>query len=134
MKFGIIQYDHLEFPGVVPRTFVGAIITAFICFPVRMILPALEASKIAMLYILRGVIGALSVISFGYLRRSVSRRFVSSLLLFDLSIHHVNTWLNDDDVCRLIGREKDEEKKFNRWIAVFFVRGFLSEDALLPVL
>jgi alpha-1,6-mannosyltransferase len=50
----ISQYDHLEFPGVVPRTFCGAIMVALITFPVQLVFLALgtsmAATKIGMMY------------------------------------------------------------------------------------
>jgi hypothetical protein len=39
------QYDHFVFPGVVPRSFIGSIVLAYISMPVLLLLQALGLLK-----------------------------------------------------------------------------------------
>lgn len=40
-----LQYDHLEFPGVVPRTFFGPLVVAGIAYPIAEVLHYSHVSK-----------------------------------------------------------------------------------------
>mmetsp|Transcript_30473 Transcript_30473/g.48917 ORF Transcript_30473/g.48917 Transcript_30473/m.48917 type:complete len:206 (-) Transcript_30473:34-651(-) len=72
LTFGVKQsalpsYDHFEFPGVVPRTFVGPIILSIIVKPISLIL---RLSKPNQLFAARLVLGGISSLSLGQFRRS----------------------------------------------------------------
>lgn len=45
------QYDHLAFPGVVPRTFVGPIVVSTVAYPAVAIIQLLGLSKFIAQYI-----------------------------------------------------------------------------------
>ena len=69
------DFDHLEFPGVVPRTFLGSILLTALSYPCQAILGILSDRKINSQYLIRGVMGLCSWLSFMAFRDSVSHRF-----------------------------------------------------------
>jgi len=54
------EWDHFEFPGVVPRTFVGALTIAGISSPFHFILSSFGAPRFYSQYLVRAVLGLLS--------------------------------------------------------------------------
>lgn len=69
------KYDHFEFPGVVPRTFLGALMIAVISAPVVLVLNLLHLPKLYALYTVRLVLGATVLGSLSALRAQVKREF-----------------------------------------------------------
>ncbi|CAI1695506.1 hypothetical protein SEUBUCD646_0N03430 [Saccharomyces eubayanus] len=76
--FDISQYDHLKFPGVVPRTFVGAVIIAMLSRPylyLSSLIQAAKPSSIDVQLVVRGVVGLTNGISFIYLKNALQDMF-----------------------------------------------------------
>jgi len=63
----IEKYDHHEFPGVVPRSFIGPLFLSLFSFPFSFFV-----EKFYMQYIVRWILGATIVLGFSRLRRKVS--------------------------------------------------------------
>ena len=76
MPLSLESFDHLEFPGVVPRTFLGSIALASTSFPFHYLLHnVLHLPKFYSLYLCRGMLGLFCWDAFVSFRRGVSYRF-----------------------------------------------------------
>ncbi|PSS24861.1 Dol-P-Man:Man(7)GlcNAc(2)-PP-Dol alpha-1,6-mannosyltransferase [Actinidia chinensis var. chinensis] len=69
------NYDHLEFPGVVPRTFIGAILVSILASPVISMMSLLCFPKIYSLFAVRLVLGCLILWTFRYFRIQIRAKF-----------------------------------------------------------
>lgn len=69
------SYDHLEFPGVVPRTFIGSIIIAGLTLPISMLISHLQWPVLYNQIAARCVLGIVSWISFVHFRNGVKQKF-----------------------------------------------------------
>ncbi|XP_064106738.1 probable Dol-P-Man:Man(7)GlcNAc(2)-PP-Dol alpha-1,6-mannosyltransferase [Macrobrachium nipponense] len=69
------QYDHLDFPGVVPRTFVGPIVVSSVAYPFVGIIKMLGLSKFFAQYIVRGVLGLLVILAWRQFRKQIQDAF-----------------------------------------------------------
>ncbi|XP_071546925.1 dol-P-Man:Man(7)GlcNAc(2)-PP-Dol alpha-1,6-mannosyltransferase [Panulirus ornatus] len=69
------EYDHQDFPGVVPRTFIGPIVVSAIASPAVAIVRFLGLSKFIAQYIVRGVLGLLVLIAWRKFRKQLQESF-----------------------------------------------------------
>lgn len=75
----ISKYDHLEFPGVVPRTFLGPLFISFIATPGAYIGKTLGYSKFLTQYIVRGCLGIVVLLSFQHFLRAIKLKLGNSV-------------------------------------------------------
>ncbi|XP_047069857.1 dol-P-Man:Man(7)GlcNAc(2)-PP-Dol alpha-1,6-mannosyltransferase-like [Lolium rigidum] len=71
----INKYDHLEFPGVVPRTFIGALVIAIISSPAVLIMRVVHVPKVYSLLAVRLVLGCAILMTLRLFRVEVKRKF-----------------------------------------------------------
>ena len=78
----IEAYDHHEFPGVVPRTFIGPLMVASFTYPLSCLVNILGGSKFIIQLLVRGVLASLVLGSFKFYRKAVENRLVCQVNKF----------------------------------------------------
>ncbi|CAH1416242.1 unnamed protein product [Lactuca virosa] len=71
----IENYDHLEFPGVVPRTFIGALLVSILASPVVLAINLLHLPKIYSLLAVRLALGFFILATLRFLRVQIRNKF-----------------------------------------------------------
>ncbi|KAK0581998.1 hypothetical protein LWI29_020259 [Acer saccharum] len=69
------NYDHLEFPGVVPRTFIGSILVSILASPIMLVMNLLHMPKIYGLIAVRLALGCIVLSTLRFFRIQVRNKF-----------------------------------------------------------
>ncbi|KAG2573729.1 hypothetical protein PVAP13_7KG272855 [Panicum virgatum] len=73
--YHIEKYDHLEFPGVVPRTFIGAFVISILSSPAVFVMRLLHVPKFYCLLTVRLLLSCVTLMSLRLLRVQVKKKF-----------------------------------------------------------
>ncbi|XP_059651656.1 dol-P-Man:Man(7)GlcNAc(2)-PP-Dol alpha-1,6-mannosyltransferase isoform X2 [Cornus florida] len=71
----IENYDHLDFPGVVPRTFIGALLVSILASPIILAINVLNFPKIYSLFAVRLVLGCIILSTLRFFRLQIRKKF-----------------------------------------------------------
>ncbi|XP_063831409.1 dol-P-Man:Man(7)GlcNAc(2)-PP-Dol alpha-1,6-mannosyltransferase [Ostrinia nubilalis] len=74
-RHNLTQYDHNEFPGVVPRTFIGPLVVAVFSAPVGALLHITGINKFWMQYVVRLSLALSVIVTWSRLRNSLQKQF-----------------------------------------------------------
>ncbi|KAI6200119.1 Alg9 mannosyltransferase domain containing protein [Aphelenchoides besseyi] len=75
LRHNISQYDNLQFPGVVPRTFTGPLFIGAIVSPAFVVFQWLDIQKMWCLFLVRFGLGITVLLSFGAFTRAIGSKF-----------------------------------------------------------
>uniref|UniRef100_K3X0B3 Mannosyltransferase n=1 Tax=Globisporangium ultimum (strain ATCC 200006 / CBS 805.95 / DAOM BR144) TaxID=431595 RepID=K3X0B3_GLOUD len=75
VRSGVANYDHVAFPGVVPRTFLGALGVSALASPVAWITQLLTARTLVLQYVVRWTLAMCSTAALTFFRNSIAAKF-----------------------------------------------------------
>jgi alpha-1,6-mannosyltransferase len=71
----LLHYDHFLFPGVVPRTFCGALVISIIALIPSSLIPMIQLPSYLSLYVCRGILGAVVWLSMRRFGKSIGSKY-----------------------------------------------------------
>ncbi|XP_057445644.1 dol-P-Man:Man(7)GlcNAc(2)-PP-Dol alpha-1,6-mannosyltransferase-like isoform X2 [Lotus japonicus] len=74
-RFNLGNYDHLEFPGVVPRTFIGAFLVSLVAAPFAFTASLLHLPKFYALLTVRMALGCIILYTLRFFRHQIRSKF-----------------------------------------------------------
>ncbi|CAG9789147.1 unnamed protein product [Diatraea saccharalis] len=74
-RHNLSLYDHNEFPGVVPRTFIGPIIISVLSAPIVGLLHIFDINKFWMQYVVRLTLALTVIVTWSRLRNALQKQF-----------------------------------------------------------
>ncbi|XP_018569537.1 probable Dol-P-Man:Man(7)GlcNAc(2)-PP-Dol alpha-1,6-mannosyltransferase [Anoplophora glabripennis] len=85
-RFNLSEYDHHEFPGVVPRTFIGPLFISVLAAPFVALFQFLDVNKFWAQYLVRTIIASCVVGSFYVLTKTLEKQFGTRWLQWFIAI------------------------------------------------
>ncbi|XP_062539479.1 probable Dol-P-Man:Man(7)GlcNAc(2)-PP-Dol alpha-1,6-mannosyltransferase [Armigeres subalbatus] len=85
-RLNLTQYDHHEFPGVVPRSFLGPLFVTFLVTPIATALEFFEINKFWMQYVVRFALAGTVIFAWNKLRVTIHKQLGVSVSLWYILI------------------------------------------------
>ncbi|KAK6639570.1 hypothetical protein RUM43_007843 [Polyplax serrata] len=97
-RFNLTEYDHKEFPGVVPRTFIGPLVVSLLSAPLVVACGLMGLDKFWAQYVVRGTLSLCVTLPFLKFIKSLESHFGKSFkqwyLAITLSQYHVMYYMS----------------------------------------
>ncbi|KAJ2944762.1 hypothetical protein O0L34_g1652 [Tuta absoluta] len=77
-RHNLTQYDHNEFPGVVPRSFIGPLFISTVCAPIAGLLHLLGINKFWTQYVVRLALSLTVIVAWSRLRSTLQKQYGST--------------------------------------------------------